>query len=82
MVANDKPRTTVGKQPVGKRGSWDHYLLFWLEDVCLTRAQNIVNCGSASYRTNMIITFLILSKKAMVDKDTFLYLFINSPEKK
>lgn len=81
MLANDKPRTTVGNGRLVREDNGTIIFSFGWRMFCLTQAQNIVNCGSASYRKNIIITFLILSKKAMVDKDTFLDLFINSLEK-
>ena len=81
MLANDNPRKTVGNSRLVREDNGTIIFFFWLEDVCLTRAQNIVNCRSASNRKNIIITFLILSKRLWLIK-TILDLQINSLEKK
>ena len=70
-VTNDNPRKTVGNSRLVREDNGTIIFFFWLKDVCLTRAQNIVNCGSASNRKNIIITFLILSKRLWLIKTHF-----------
>ena len=81
MLASDKPRTTVGNGRLVREDNGTIIFPFGCRMFASLGNKILSIADLLLIEKNIIITFSILSKKAMIDKDTFLDLFINLLEK-